>query len=77
MTDASSRTPHEEFISLLHRLQALFARYPDRKDLVAAAHYGMLRATICRGLRRHLHPSPRSARQGGRQPLSQAVRLRP
>ena len=56
--DVSSRTPHEEFISLRHRLQALSARYPDRKGLVVAAHYGMSRATICRGLRRHLHQVP-------------------
>jgi len=58
MTAGSGRIPAEALVSLRRRLDAMPARDPARKALLAstAALYGVSRATLYRSLRQQLRP---------------------
>ncbi|MGH6716059.1 MAG: IS481 family transposase [Bradyrhizobium sp.] len=69
--------PHEALVSLRHRLEALPARHPDRKGMIAnaAALYGVSRATLYRGLHRQLRPQPLHRSDRGKSKVIPAAEL--
>jgi hypothetical protein len=77
MPDAGLRIPHEALVNLRHRLETLPVRHSDRKGLVAdtAALYGVSRATLYRGLRQQLRPSPLHRSDRGKPKVIPAAEL--